>query len=111
MARVNEAVLKSAILAQLLDYQGEEIAVDDLVQDLINAGFFRAYIDELIWDLFSEKQGVVLCGEPFGTKVMMPESFQPPEELVAAHRTVEEEARRRLSEFLPMFFELATSPG
>ena len=108
MTRVNEAVLKSAISLKLLEHQGEEVAVDALVNDLIRTGLIQAFVEELVWDLFTGKKGVQVCGEPLGTKVTMPEGFRPSEELTAAYRRVVEEASKRESEGLTTYFELAT---
>lgn len=109
MKKVDESSLRAAILVQLFEHRGEEIAVDELVKDLVDAGFFKAYIEGLLSDLFTEQQGVLLCGEPLGTSVMMPEDFQPSDVLVAAHQSVAKEAFRNTAKALPTYFKRITA--
>lgn len=54
MEKLSESDLKSAILVYLIEYQGEEVSVEDLVKDLFDFGFFKAFTNKMLSDLFIE---------------------------------------------------------
>lgn len=108
--RVSEANIRSAIVAYLLENQGEEITVEALFKELLEAGFFRSYLSQILGDLFVEQKGVVLAGSPFGTSVVMPEGFTPESVFVEAREKVYAESMRTTEKFLPTYHRLATEP-
>lgn len=103
MPQINRAQLEAGIILYLIDHQGEEIPVDDLVRELNDAGLIRSFIEGVLWKLFREDR-LVLPPLSSGS-VTMPSNANLHSAHLDAHREMAQVAGQKGTGILPAYLE------